>query len=132
MSLADYTCDRRKDVPRRGNCMDFGRNPTVVPPQLDLLDAATALSTRRSDVALAISCVVVNFSQTEHTKRLLRQLDHSEAMRIGTAEVVLVDNDADPKPLRTWASRRPAVTLRSFGRNVGFARAVNEDRKSTV
>ncbi len=97
-----------------------------MPSHLDLLDAVTALSTRRTDVAVAISIVVVNFRQTEHTKRLLRQLDRCEAMRTGNAEIVLVDNDADTKPLRKWALRRPGMILRSFGRNRGFARAVNE------
>jgi N-acetylglucosaminyl-diphospho-decaprenol L-rhamnosyltransferase len=114
------------DVPRRGRSSVSGRNPTVVPPHLDLLDAVTALSARRNDVAVAVSIVVVNFRQAEHTKRLLRQLDHCEALRTETAEIVLVDNDADAKPLRQWAARRPGVTLRSFGRNRGFARAVNE------
>jgi GT2 family glycosyltransferase len=100
-------------------------NPTVVPPHLDLLDAVTALSARRTDVAVTVSCVVVNFRQIEHTKRLLRQLDRCEAVRTGQAEIVLVDNDADAVPLRRWAARRPGVSLRSFGRNRGFARAVN-------
>jgi N-acetylglucosaminyl-diphospho-decaprenol L-rhamnosyltransferase len=113
------------DVPSRGRSVVSGRNPTVVPPHLDLLDAVTALSARPTDVAVAVSCVVVNFRQTEHTKRLLRQLDRCEAIRTGGAEIVLVDNDTDMKPLHNWASRRPGVALHSFGRNRGFARAVN-------
>lgn len=73
-----------------------------------------------------ISAVVVNYRHREHSMALARQLDSSDAMRGGLAEILIVDNDDDPKPLRQWASSRPGLRLHSFGRNRGFARAVNE------
>jgi GT2 family glycosyltransferase len=76
-------------------------------------------------VAPVLSVVVVNFRQWPNTVALTRQLDSSESMRAGQAEVVLVDNDAQPHPLRRRVRRRPGVSLRCFGRNRGFARAVN-------
>src|SRR5205085_4078329 len=73
-----------------------------------------------------LSVVVVNFRQWPNTVALTRQLDASEGMRCGQAEIVLVDNGAEPHPLRRRVRRRPGVSLRCFGRNRGFARAVNE------
>jgi N-acetylglucosaminyl-diphospho-decaprenol L-rhamnosyltransferase len=73
-----------------------------------------------------LSVVVVNFRQWENTVALVRQLDASDAMRSGLAEVVILDNDADSFLLRRCVRRWPGVSLRCFGRNRGFARAVNE------
>jgi len=74
----------------------------------------------------SLSVVVVNFRQWENTVSLARQLDASDAMRSGMAEVVLLDNDSDSFLLRRCVRRWPGVSLRCFGRNRGFARAVNE------
>jgi GT2 family glycosyltransferase len=74
----------------------------------------------------SLSVVVVNFRQWENTVALARQLDASDAMRSGLAEVVLLDNDSDSFLLRRCVRRWPGVSLRCFGRNRGFARAVNE------
>lgn len=73
-----------------------------------------------------LSIVVVNFRQWENTVSLARQLDSSDAMRSGLAEVVVLDNDYRPHPLRRIVRQWPGVSLRCFGRNRGFARAVNE------
>ena len=73
-----------------------------------------------------LSVVIVNFRQWENTVALARQLDASDAMRSGVAEVVLLDNDTDSFFLRRCVRRWPGVSLRCFGRNRGFARAVNE------
>jgi GT2 family glycosyltransferase len=73
-----------------------------------------------------ISTIIVNFRQWENTVALTHQLDSSDCMRSGQAEVVLIDNDSQTQPLRRCVRYWPAVTLRCFGRNRGFARAVNE------
>jgi GT2 family glycosyltransferase len=72
-----------------------------------------------------VSVVIVNFQQADHVRRLVRQLDRSEAMRGQSAEIVIVDNDADPQDLHDWATRRPGIAWRGVGKNRGFARAVN-------
>jgi N-acetylglucosaminyl-diphospho-decaprenol L-rhamnosyltransferase len=73
-----------------------------------------------------ISTIIVNFRQWENTVALTHQLDSSDSMRAGQAEVVLIDNDSEAQPLRRCVRYWPGVTLRCFGRNRGFARAVNE------
>ncbi len=73
-----------------------------------------------------ISTIIVNFRQWENTVALAHQLDASDAMRSGQAEIVVLDNDSVDQPLRRCVRHWPGVTLRCFGRNRGFARAVNE------
>jgi GT2 family glycosyltransferase len=73
-----------------------------------------------------ISTIIVNFRQWENTVALTHQLDSSDCMRSGQAEVVLIDNDSESQPLRRCVRYWPGVSLRCFGRNRGFARAVNE------
>lgn len=76
--------------------------------------------------APVVSAIIVNFRQWENTVALTHQLDSSDAMRSGQAEVVLIDNDSAEQPLRRCVRYWPGVSLRCFGRNRGFARAVNE------
>lgn len=78
-----------------------------------------------------VSVVVVNFRQPDHVQRLCRQLDRCDALRSQSAEVLIVDNDADPQSLHDWATRRPGVRWRGTGRNRGFARAVNAGVRRT-
>jgi GT2 family glycosyltransferase len=73
-----------------------------------------------------VSVVIVNFRQWENTVALTHQLDAADCMRAGQAEVVLIDNDPDPHPLRRCVRGWAGVSLRCFNRNRGFARAVNE------
>jgi N-acetylglucosaminyl-diphospho-decaprenol L-rhamnosyltransferase len=73
-----------------------------------------------------LSVVIVNFRQWENTVALTNQLDAADCMRAGQAEVVLIDNDPDPHPLRRCVRGWAGVSLRCFNRNRGFARAVNE------
>jgi GT2 family glycosyltransferase len=73
-----------------------------------------------------ISVVIVNFRQWDNTVALTNQLDAADCMRAGQAEVVLIDNDPDPHPLRRCVRGWAGVSLRCFNRNRGFARAVNE------
>jgi GT2 family glycosyltransferase len=74
----------------------------------------------------ALSVIVVNYRRRDDATALVRQLDASHAMRSGQAEVVLVDNDDDPGPLRRYVAKHEGVRLCSLGRNRGFSRAVNE------
>jgi GT2 family glycosyltransferase len=76
--------------------------------------------------APVVSVVIVNFRQWENTVALTNQLDAADCMRAGQAEVVLIDNDPDPHPLRRCVRGWAGVSLRCFNRNRGFARAVNE------
>ncbi|MBI1918078.1 MAG: glycosyltransferase family 2 protein [Planctomycetes bacterium] len=74
----------------------------------------------------ALSVVVVNYRSWGQTARLVRQLRTSRAFRSGVGEVVIVDNHSPPHPLAARLRRLEGVSLRRWGRNRGFARAVNE------
>src|SRR5205085_10742999 len=76
--------------------------------------------------APSLSVVVVNYRQWELTARLVAQLRRSEALRRGTGEVVIVDNHSPSHRLLPRLRRLEGVSLRRWGRNHGFARAVNE------
>jgi GT2 family glycosyltransferase len=73
-----------------------------------------------------LSVVIVNYRQWDNTARLTGQLRHSEALRRGLAEVIIVDNQSVVHPWRTKMRRQSGVSLRCLGRNRGFARGVNE------
>jgi N-acetylglucosaminyl-diphospho-decaprenol L-rhamnosyltransferase len=73
-----------------------------------------------------LSVVIVNHHQWRNTNRLVKQLHRSVAMRRGLAEIVIVDNHSPVHPLAAKLRRMPSVSLRRWGRNRGFARAVNE------
>src|SRR5262245_26275524 len=95
-------------------------SPTTAPKQ-------TARPTPpAAPVAASMSVGIVNFRRTSATTELAEQLEHSIAFRDAQAQIVLVDNDDQPQPLKSWAKSRPGITLHSFGRNRGFARAVNQ------
>jgi GT2 family glycosyltransferase len=70
--------------------------------------------------------VIVNYRQWPRTAALVRQLLAAEPTRRGDVEVVVVDNHSPPHPLLGKLRRRPGVSVRRWGRNRGFARAVNE------
>jgi GT2 family glycosyltransferase len=70
--------------------------------------------------------VIVNYRQWPGTADLVRQLLAAEPARRGDLEVVVVDNHSPPHRLLSRLRRRPGVSLRRWGRNRGFARAVNE------
>ena len=79
-----------------------------------------------------LSVVVVNFRQWDQTARLVDQLHSAEALRRGLAEVVVVDNHSPQHPLVPRLRRRSGVSVRRWGRNHGFARAVNEGCRLSV
>jgi GT2 family glycosyltransferase len=73
-----------------------------------------------------LSVVIVNFCQWRETAELVCQLQVSAGARAGAAEVMVVDNHSPPHPVAARLRRRPGVSLRRWGRNRGYAKAVNE------
>ena len=73
-----------------------------------------------------LSVVIVNYRQWEQTAELVRQLAASSCLRRGDAEIVIIDNHSPAHPLAKKLRRLPHVSLRRWGRNHGFAKAVNE------
>ncbi len=73
-----------------------------------------------------LSVVIVNYHQWENTAALLRQVRAEPAARRGAVEAVVVDNHSPRHRLAARMRRWPGVSLRRWGRNHGFARAVNE------
>ena len=73
-----------------------------------------------------LSVVIVNYRQWEATDALVRQLLDSDALRLGDAEIVIVDNHSPRHPAIARLRRTPGVSVRRWKKNHGFARAVNE------
>ncbi len=96
--------------------------PTPSPQSLTL---SVTPRRRSAPAAPVISVVIVNFCQWRNTARLVGQLRRSVAARSGAAEIVIVDNHSPTHPAVRKLERMQGVTIRRFGRNLGFARAVN-------
>src|SRR5262249_12969914 len=73
-----------------------------------------------------LSVVGVNYAAGPDTARLAGQLLAAATARCGAAEVVIVDTHSPPHRLLARLRRRRGVSLRRWGRNRGFGRAVNE------
>jgi len=73
-----------------------------------------------------LSIVIVNYRQWERTWQLVQQLRSSPLTVAGHAEIVIVDNNSPTHPLLSRLRRLDGVSVRRWGRNRGFARAVNE------
>jgi GT2 family glycosyltransferase len=99
------------------------RTALLSPPALPLV--RTERPTTRQ-LATRLSIVIVNYHQWENTARLARQILGTAAAKSGAVEVVVVDNHSPPHPLGKRMRRWPGLSLRRWGRNRGFARAVNE------
>src|SRR5205823_7964941 len=67
-----------------------------------------------------------NYRQWDKTAELVRQAMASTAARHGDAEVVIIDNHSPPHAAVRRLRRQPGVSIRRWGANRGFARAVNE------
>lgn len=99
-----------------------------VPPDL----STSAAASRKEQKAAAkqetphVSVVIVNYCQWENTAGLVQQICDSPDTKAGRIEVVVVDNHSPPSRLMERLRRRAGVSLRRWGRNRGFARAVNE------
>jgi N-acetylglucosaminyl-diphospho-decaprenol L-rhamnosyltransferase len=98
-------------------------NPTPAPRRL----AHTAPA---APPVVQLSVVVVNFCQWKNTARLVRQLRRSAAMRMGEAEVRVVDNASPSHTLATRLAKIRGVTVRQFDTNLGFATAVNRGARA--
>jgi N-acetylglucosaminyl-diphospho-decaprenol L-rhamnosyltransferase len=104
----------------------------VVAPHTYLGDVQTVplLKKHRPKITVTLAprltVVIVNYHQWENTAALTAQLRASRCMRSGAAEVVIVDNHSPPHPLAARLRRWSGVSLRRWGKNRGFARAVNE------
>src|SRR5262249_37383505 len=79
-----------------------------------------------------LSVVLVNYPSWRETANLVRRLLASEVVGGGEAEVMIVDNASPWHPLVPRLRRWPGVSLRRWGRNRGFGRAVNEAAGSAV
>ena len=95
----------------------------AVPSGAPQLNSTPGITARHAGPA--VSVVVVNFCQWRNTARLTRQLRRCDAVRARSAEVVVVDNNSGPHPLASRLRKLRGVRLRRFGRNYGFAKAVN-------
>jgi GT2 family glycosyltransferase len=73
-----------------------------------------------------LSVVIVNYRTWDNTAALVRQLLKTSGPEPQRVEVVIVDNHSPAHPLMHRLRRWPRVSLRRWGRNRGFARAVNE------
>jgi GT2 family glycosyltransferase len=101
--------------------------PALIVPQAALSPVRRQRQRRKSPTrAPRLSVVIVNYCQWENTAALVRQVLRTSAARRGEVEVVVVDNYSPWHPLAARLRRWPDVSLRRWGRNRGFARAVNE------
>jgi GT2 family glycosyltransferase len=112
--------------PREGTPMDL----TYPHPSLEFEDRGSRIEDRvpfdpRSSEP-RLSVVIVNYRQWEGTATLARQVLATAAGRRGAVEVMVVDNHSPRHPLLRHLRRQPGVSLRRWGANHGFARAVNE------
>jgi GT2 family glycosyltransferase len=76
-----------------------------------------------------LSVVIINYRQWQETDHLVGQLAKCGCLRSGLAEIIIVDNHSPAHPLAAKLRRRPGVSVRRWGRNRGFACAVNEGRR---
>src|SRR5581483_8543499 len=73
-----------------------------------------------------LSVVIVSYRNWHDTARLVRQLRDGNELAAERAEITIVDNHSPAHPIANRLRRAPGVALRRWGRNRGFARAVNE------
>jgi N-acetylglucosaminyl-diphospho-decaprenol L-rhamnosyltransferase len=96
--------------------------PRVAPREQD----ETRVSVPVRSASPSLSVVVVNYRSWDDTARLVRQLRAASSLRDGAAEIMIVDNHSPPHPQASRLRRTEGVSLRRWGRNRGFGRAVNE------
>jgi len=102
----------------------------LAPPPARVLERIPAgRNSRRVRAALEtprLSVIIVNYRQWHETAKLVRQLRADPLVRDGAVEVIIVDNHSPASRLMHKLRRLPAVSLRRWNKNHGFARAVNE------
>src|SRR5438477_12953121 len=99
-------------------------HPLPAAPSLPLLRVPSSKST--VPLTPRLSVVIVNYRLWQDTGELVRQLVTAPCTRHGEVEIVVVDNHSPAHPLARRLRRWPGVSLRRWGRNRGFARAVHE------
>jgi hypothetical protein len=72
-----------------------------------------------------LSVVVVNYQRWSDTVALVRDLEKSDSVQSGAAEIIVIDNNSANHRLARTLRRADAVTLKRCHKNRGFARAVN-------
>ncbi len=109
---------------RAGPTQRLGQeSPSAVAP------ATSGCHSTETETTLTTPClsvVIVNYYQWRNTATLVSQLRRSRLMQSQVAEVLIVDNHSPHDPIASKLRRCPGVSLRRWGRNRGFARAVNE------
>jgi N-acetylglucosaminyl-diphospho-decaprenol L-rhamnosyltransferase len=100
--------------------------PALYPPAPARSAPIPHLRRGLSPASPRLSIIIVNYRSWEETARLVSQIQSGESLRRGTAEVIVVDNHSPPHPLARRLRRAEGVSLRRWGRNRGFGRAVNE------
>ncbi len=100
--------------------------PTAATPPSALPLSQAQPSRRAAPGRPRLSIVIVNYRQWDRTTELVRQLQASACLRRGEAEVIIVDNHSPSHPALKRLRRLAGVSVRRWGRNRGFARAVNE------
>jgi GT2 family glycosyltransferase len=78
------------------------------------------------EAALRLSVVVVTYRQWRDAEALVARLGTAACVRSGAVEIVVVDNASPIDPAVARLRRATGVSLRRWGRNRGFAAAVNE------
>lgn len=85
----------------------------------------SAGASRAASPTTSISVVIVNFCQWKNTARLVRQLRHSESMKAGGSQVIVVDNGSPHHSAELRLQKMRGVRIVHAGRNLGFAAGVN-------
>ena len=98
---------------------------TVLLPVAQIAPPVVRRTPSRPVGTVELTVVIVNFCQWRNTARLVTQLRRSDAVRSGIADITVIDNHSPSHSLTRRLTRLRGVTVRRFGRNRGFARAVN-------
>lgn len=99
----------------------FGKSPEMVAQN----HSETRAADDRRDVPI-ISVILVNYKQWDHTERLASRLAHDPLVVSGRAEILIIDNHSGAHRAVRNLRRVDGVSIRRWGKNKGFARAVNE------
>lgn len=94
---------------------------TEISPQLPL-----SSTSRVPAGAPRLSIVIVNYKQWRNAKRVVDSLLQSRLIQSGEAELIIVDNAAQPNKLYRRLRQSKNVSISRRKRNHGFAKAVNE------
>jgi N-acetylglucosaminyl-diphospho-decaprenol L-rhamnosyltransferase len=100
--------------------------PSAVPAAQPVVHRQRSTPRRQLVGTPRLSVVIVNYCDWQGTAALSRKMLRSPSARRGLAEVVVVDNHSPAHRIVPRLRRWPGMSLRRWGRNLGFARAANE------